>query len=97
MAKARRGGHVYPRISPITHSSDQKIDLEDLFSRVAGLASFDKPPKGGKLEYNFAYETHDGAIVVTKQKFTHKEFEKFVNEVNIENWEPIDFTGTLRL
>lgn len=92
MARAR----TYPRVDPVTPHSE-KIDLADLFDRVAGLASFDKPPKGGKLEYNFAYETHDGAIVVTKQKFTRKEFEKFVNEVNIENWEPIDFTGTLRL
>lgn len=91
----RNRTRTYPRVD-LPPVRNEKIDLEDLFSRVADLGSIDGPKKA-KKEYNFVYETHDGALVITKQKFTHKEFERFVDEVNIENWEPVEFTGTLRL
>lgn len=47
-----------------------------------------------EIEFNFVFKTHDGILTVTQEKFTLDAFDKFARELNLTNYEPIEFTGS---
>lgn len=71
---------------------------QDIFTieKFTLLSDSDEGPSSN-YEYNFVYKIHDGALVVTKQKFTHEEFERFACEINIEEFEAVAFTQAVRI
>ena len=70
---------------------------DELFDSIlAGIERDMQENPSSNYEYNFVYRIHDGALIITKQKFTHEEFGKFAIEIGIEEFEAIAFTEAVR-
>ncbi len=81
--------------------------LDDLGSRRGGINEQEEPSPSIKfiildeddldpsseLEFLFAFRTHDGAVVLTKERYTLDAFEKVASELSLTDYEPIEFSG----
>lgn len=81
--------------------------LDDLSSRRGEVNQQEEPSPSFKfiildegdtdpaseLEFLFAFRTHDGAVILTKERYTLDAFEKVANELSLTDYEPIEFSG----
>jgi hypothetical protein len=45
------------------------------------------------VEFNFVFRAHDGALVLTRERYTLDAFEKVARELSLQDYEPVQFTG----
>ena len=44
-------------------------------------------------EFNFVFRAHDGALILTRERYTLDAFEKVARELSLQDYEPVQFTG----